>query len=74
VPVPSLLGCVTFMWGQGVHKVRSVNAKRFVRKMRGSAQAHLLECDDGSFYVVKFSNNPRAAVGFWIMSLSHPFS
>jgi hypothetical protein len=27
--------------------------------MRGSAQAHLLECDDGSFYVVKFSNNPQ---------------
>ncbi|MGA9624179.1 MAG: HipA family kinase [Bryobacteraceae bacterium] len=27
--------------------------------MRGTAQAHLLECDDGSFYVVKFSNNPQ---------------
>jgi hypothetical protein len=27
--------------------------------MRGSAQAHLLECDDGFFYVVKFSNNPQ---------------
>jgi len=42
-----------------VQRVPSVNAKRFVRKMRGSAQAHLLECDDGSFYVVKFSNNPQ---------------
>lgn len=27
--------------------------------MRGRAQAHLLECDDDSFYVVKFSNNPQ---------------
>ena len=42
-----------------MHKVRSVNARRFVRKMRGSAQAHLLECDNGFFYVVKFSNNPQ---------------
>ena len=42
-----------------MQRVQSVNAKRFVRKMRGSAQAHLLECDDGSFYVVKFSNNPQ---------------
>ena len=39
--------------------VPSVDARRFVRKMRGSAQAHLLECDDGFFYVVKFSNNPQ---------------
>src|ERR1019366_6625798 len=39
--------------------VPSVNALRFVRKMRGCAQAHLLECDDGSLYVVKFSNNPQ---------------
>ena len=42
-----------------MYAVRSVNARRFVRKMRGSAQAHLLECDDGCFYVVKFSNNPQ---------------
>jgi hypothetical protein len=27
--------------------------------MRGCAQAHLLECDDGSLYVVKFSDNPQ---------------
>jgi len=27
--------------------------------MRGCAQAHLLECDDGFSYVVKFSNNPQ---------------
>jgi hypothetical protein len=27
--------------------------------MRGCAQSHLLECDDGSEYVVKFQNNPQ---------------
>src|SRR6185436_9479504 len=30
-----------------------------VRKMRGGAQAHLLEADDGHWYVVKFRNNPQ---------------
>ncbi len=36
-----------------------VNARRFVRKMRGGAQAHLLEADDGDYYIVKFQNNPQ---------------
>ena len=36
-----------------------VNALRFIRKMRGGAQAHLLEADDGKFYIVKFQNNPQ---------------
>jgi hypothetical protein len=36
-----------------------VNARRLIRKMRGGAQAHLLECDDGCHYVVKFVNNPQ---------------
>ena len=36
-----------------------VNAVRFIRKMRGGAQAHLLEADDGYFYIVKFQNNPQ---------------
>ena len=27
--------------------------------MRGGAQAHLIETDDGCFYVVKFQNNPQ---------------
>jgi len=36
-----------------------VNAQRLIRKMRGGAQAHLLECDDGHYYVVKFVNNPQ---------------
>jgi hypothetical protein len=39
--------------------------------MRGAAQAHLLECDDGHFYVVKFRNNPqhgRMLVNEWLAS------
>jgi hypothetical protein len=39
--------------------------------MRGAAQAHLLECDDGHSYVVKFRNNPqhpRILVNEWIAS------
>src|ERR1039457_684469 len=36
-----------------------VEARRLVRKMRGGAQAHLIEGDDGRFYVVKFRNNPQ---------------
>ncbi len=36
-----------------------VKAIRFGRKMRGGSQAHLLEADDGYWYVVKFRNNPQ---------------
>jgi hypothetical protein len=36
-----------------------VDARRFLRKMRGGAQAHLLEAEDGHAYVVKFLNNPQ---------------
>jgi hypothetical protein len=36
-----------------------LTALRHVRKMRGGAQAHLLEADDGCWYVVKFRNNPQ---------------
>ncbi|MGB6946863.1 MAG: HipA family kinase [Bryobacteraceae bacterium] len=48
-----------------------VEATRLIRKMRGGAQAHLLECDDGHFYVVKFLNNPqhrRILINEWIAS------
>ena len=48
------------------------NATRLIRKMRGGAQAHLLECDDGHFYVVKFRNNPqhrRILINEWIASV-----
>jgi hypothetical protein len=36
-----------------------VSARRFIRKMRGGAQAHLLEADDGNCCIVKFQNNPQ---------------
>src|SRR5215471_4953952 len=36
-----------------------VRARTLIRKMRGGAQAHLLEADDGNYYVVKFRNNPQ---------------
>jgi hypothetical protein len=36
-----------------------LTAIRHLRKMRGGAQAHLLEADDGKWYVVKFRNNPQ---------------
>jgi len=48
-----------------------VEAHRFVRKMNGGAQAHLIESVDGSFYVVKFTNNPqhpRVLINEWITS------
>jgi hypothetical protein len=46
-----------------------VRARNFIRKMRGGAQAHLLEGEDGEFYVVKFTNNPqhrRILVNEWL--------
>lgn len=49
-----------------------VEATRLIRKMRGGAQAHLLECDDGHFYVVKFRNNPqhrRVLINEWIAAV-----
>ncbi|MGC2659838.1 MAG: HipA family kinase [Bryobacteraceae bacterium] len=36
-----------------------VRASKLIRKMRGGAQAHLIEGEDGGFYVVKFTNNPQ---------------
>jgi hypothetical protein len=49
-----------------------LDARRLIRKMRGGAQAHLLEAEDGNFYVVKFLNNPqhrRILVNEWISSV-----
>lgn len=49
-----------------------VKARRFVRKLRGGAQAHLMEAQDGNFYVVKFLNNPqhrRILINEWIASV-----
>ncbi|MGE5645865.1 MAG: HipA family kinase [Acidobacteriota bacterium] len=36
-----------------------INARRHIRKMRGGAQSHLIQADDGCFYVVKLRNNPQ---------------
>ncbi len=49
-----------------------ISARRFIRKLRGGAQAHLIEASDGHFYVVKFRNNPqhrRILVNEWIASV-----
>jgi len=49
-----------------------VQATRLIRKMRGGAQAHLLECDDGHFYFVKFRKNPqhlRNLINEWIAAV-----
>jgi hypothetical protein len=48
-----------------------VQASRLIRKMRGGAQAHLVEASDRHFYVVKFHNNPqhrRILVNEWVAS------
>ena len=37
----------------------AVQAVQHVRRMRGGAQSHLMRCDDGCYYVVKFQNNPQ---------------
>ncbi len=36
-----------------------VRALEQIRRMRGGAQSHLMRCDDGGYYVVKFQNNPQ---------------
>jgi hypothetical protein len=40
--------------------------------MRGGAQSHLLQADDGRYYIVKFQNNPqhrRILVNEWVSSV-----
>lgn len=46
-----------------------IKARKLIRKMRGGAQAHLIEAETGDFYVVKFINNPqhrRILVNEWL--------
>ena len=38
---------------------RYIKAVAHVKAMRGGAQSHLLSCDDGNRYIVKFQNNPQ---------------
>lgn len=47
----------------------AVRARRWLRRMKGGSQPHLVEADDGHFYVVKPRNNPqhpRILVNEWI--------
>jgi len=48
-----------------------LTAVRHVRKMRGGAQAQLLEANDGHWYVVKFRNNPQHRRVLVNESISH---
>jgi len=54
-----------------------VTATRYVRRMRGGTQSHLLGCSDGKDYVVKFRNNPQGirilANEFMFSNLALPF-
>lgn len=46
-----------------------IRARTAIRKMRGGAQAHLLEGEDGAYYVAKFTNNPqhrRILINEWL--------
>lgn len=43
----------------GGHHLPQVAARRHIRRLRGGAQAHLLEGSDGHHYAVKFTNNPQ---------------
>lgn len=46
-----------------------LDARAFLRKMRGGAQSHLIEAEDGQYYVVKFQNNPqhrRVLINEWL--------
>ena len=48
------------MWYNLIYSLpMPILARRHIKKMRGGAQSHLLEGDDGCFYVVKFLNNPQ---------------
>ena len=47
----------------------AIRARKVIRKMRGGAQAQMMEAEDGAFYVVKFTNNPqhrRILVNEWL--------
>jgi hypothetical protein len=51
-------GCVTTL-DYCIFFLMPLTAVRHIRKMRGGAQSHLLQADDGHSYVVKFRNNPQ---------------
>ena len=47
------------VYAEGVYMIKRVVALEHIRRVRGGAQAHLLRCSDGEYYVVKFQNNPQ---------------
>src|ERR1041384_4483909 len=57
-PRKSRKGCVTTL-DYCIFFLMPLTAVRHIRKMRGGAQSHLLQADDGHWYVVKFRNNPQ---------------
>src|SRR5690242_21082400 len=56
---PPPAGCSNTTLGYFIFYSMPLTAVRHVRKMRGGAQSHLLEAEDGNWYVVKFRNNPQ---------------
>ncbi|MFY9905328.1 MAG: HipA family kinase [Terriglobales bacterium] len=45
--------------GESIARQVVATAVQHVKRMRGGAQSHLMRCDDGCYYVVKFRNNPQ---------------
>ncbi len=39
--------------------MEAIRATRYVRRVRGGSQSHILECDDGREYCTKFLGNPQ---------------
>ena len=53
----SLLGGIA---GKNGHRAAPIlRAVEHIRRIRGGSQSHLMRCSDGSYYVVKFQNNPQ---------------
>jgi HipA-like protein len=45
--------------GESISRQVMATAVQHVKRMRGGAQSHLMRCDNGCYYVVKFRNNPQ---------------
>src|SRR5271163_3098607 len=39
--------------------ISRIMAVKDLKRLRGGSQAHVMECSDGEYYVVKFQNNPQ---------------
>src|SRR4030081_3163298 len=50
---------LAFWGGAPSTQTMPTTAVQHVKRMRGGAQSHLMRCDDGHYYVVKFRNNPQ---------------